>query len=97
MAGLILFIIGAIFGACAMAINQNVIEAKTERMLKQKEKLLGQVQNDWVEFEKYKAYRRGYTSGSQKGAKHEQRKRATPLLSLQRARCLHACRETILR
>lgn len=64
VAGLILFIIGAIVGGVAVIINQRMVELQVEALEEENEKLLEKIHKDRVEYERARAYRKGYFEGS---------------------------------
>lgn len=61
--GLILFVLGASFGGCAVVVNQRMVDLQTDKLRRKNEKLLEKIHRDRIVYERSNAYRKGYRDG----------------------------------
>ena len=64
MVGMLIFVLGMGVGGCAVALNQRMVDIRTDRLARENRKLQEKLHRDRVEFECSRAYRRGYFAGS---------------------------------
>ena len=64
IAGMLFFILGAIFGGSAFAVMYRMFTAQIERLRKRNDKLVDQANAEHVELERSRAYRKGFYEGS---------------------------------
>ena len=66
--GVVVFILGIAFGGAAVVVNQRMVDYRTEKLRRRNEKLLEKIHVDRIEYERSRAYRRGFCEG-EKAAK----------------------------
>lgn len=65
MVGLvILFLLGVVVGGLAVIVNDQIVNIRTEKLEKTNRQLREKIHVDRIEYERNKAYRKGYLEGS---------------------------------
>ena len=60
----LLFLLGVVLGGLAVIINDQIVNARTEKLEKTNRQLREKIHADRIEYERNKAYRKGYLEGS---------------------------------
>ena len=60
----ILFLLGVVIGGLAVIINDQIVNIRTEKLEKANRQLREKIHVDRIEYERNKAYRKGYLEGS---------------------------------
>lgn len=61
--GLMIFVLGASLGGCAVVVNQRMVDLRTDKLRRKNEKLLEKIHCDRIVYERSCAYRKGYRDG----------------------------------
>lgn len=59
----LVFILGVLMGGCIVAINQYLVDLRTQKQRREINRLREKIHHDRVEYEGNKAYRRGFAEG----------------------------------
>ena len=62
--GILVFLLGVTFGGGAVALNQYMVDIRTEKLKRRNDRLLEKIHEDRVEYERSRAYRKGYYEGA---------------------------------